>query len=144
MTDMVLAGRISNVQKQNGVSQMGREWTSTSFNLERVKVKKGQNGVYENYTESIPLSGFGDFAVVNGGVYQVGVDIKLRQSQKGDFYPNLSVQWTEAIYIPQQNNGYQPQTQPQGNYQPQQNNNNFGQQFGPNGQESFRNDDIPF
>lgn len=141
MTDMVLAGKISNVQKQNGVSQMGREWTSTSFNLERVKVKKGQNGVYENYTESIPLSGLGDFAVVNGGVYQVGVDIKVRQSQKGDFYPNLSVQWTEAIYIPQQNNGYHPQ--PQQNYQPQQNN-NFGQQFGPNGQESFRNDDIPF
>lgn len=156
MTDMVLVGRISNVQRQNGVSQMGKEWTSTSFNLERTKVRKNGQGVYENYTETIPLSGFGEFGLAEGGIYQVGVDIKLRQSQNGGTYPNLSVQWAEPVYVERnqpsqnpQNNGYQQGYAPQQGYQQ---NNGYQQGYAQprqpmnqmNGQESFRNDDIPF
>lgn len=155
MTDMVLVGRVANIQRQNGTSQMGREWTSTSFNLERTKVKKGQNGVYENYTESIPLSGFGELGLVEGGIYQVGIDVKTRQSQNGGAFATLSVQWAEAVWSPQtsqtrnNNNGYQPSqqyNQPQQGYY-QQGNGYQNQQYNQppmNGQENFRNDDIPF
>lgn len=154
MTDMVLVGKIANIQRQNGTSQTGREWTSTSFNLERTKVKKGQNGVYEHYTESIPLSGFGELGLVEGGIYQVGIDVKTRQSQNGGAFATLSVQWAEAVWSPQasqtkNNNGYQPPqqySQPQQGYY-QQGNGYQNQQYNQppmNGQENFRNDDIPF
>ena len=153
MTDMTLVGRISNVQRKNGTSQMGNDWTSTSFNLERTKTKKGQNGVYENYTEIIPLSGFGEFGLVEGGIYQVGIDVKVRQSQNGGSFPNLSVQWAEPVYVernqPSQN--FQQYSQPQYQQYAQPQNNGYQQYAQPrqpmnsiNGQENFRNDDIPF
>lgn len=135
MTDMVLAGRAFNVQKKNGTSQSGKQWTSTEFSLTRVKQKKDpQSGQFVNYEETIPLSGFGDFNLVNGGIYQVGVDIRLRQSQNGGTYPNLNVAWVEPIQLPQSMN--QPAPQYQNNYQPQ---NNYQQNNG-----GFENDDIPF
>ncbi len=152
MTDMVLVGRITGVQKQNGVSQVGKEWSSTSFNLERTKVRKNGQGVYENYTESIPLSGFGEFGIAEGGIYQVGIDIKPRQSQNGGVYTSLSVQWIEPVYV-ERNQPSQPQQGYQQNYQqgyaPQQGyQQGYAQPRQPmnsiNGQENFRNDDIPF
>lgn len=153
MTDMTLVGRISNVQRKNGTSQMGNDWTSTSFNLERTKTKKGQNGVYENYTEIIPLSGLGEFGLVEGGIYQVGIDVKVRQSQNGGSFPNLSVQWAEPVYV-ERNQPSQPiqqYSQPQYQQYAQPQNNGYQQYAQPrqpmnsiNGQENFRNDDIPF
>lgn len=153
MTDMVLVGRITGVQRQNGVSQMGKEWTSTSFNLERTKVRKNGQGVYENYTETIPLSGFGEFGIAEGGIYQVGIDIKLRQSQNGGSYPNLAVQWLEPVYVErnQPSQGQQGYSQNYQNGYQQGYQQNYPQPPQPrqpmnsiNGQENFRNDDIPF
>ncbi len=131
MTDMVLAGRIFNVEKKSGVSQSGREWSITSFNLTRVKQRKDQSGQWVNYEETIPLSGFGDFNITEKGIYQVGANIKLKQSQSGGTYKDIDAQWVEPILLPssaQPTQAPQPQQRPQ--YQPV--------------QEEFGNDDIPF
>lgn len=128
MTDMVLAGRIFNVEKKSGVSQSGREWSITSFNLTRVKQRKDQNGQWVNYEETIPLSGFGDFSITEKGIYQVGANIKLKQSQSGGNYKDIDVQWVEPILLPTSS---QPVHAPV-------------QQQTTNPQEEFSNDDIPF
>lgn len=134
MTDATLAGRVFSVEKKNGVSNNGNSWTITNFNLTRVKQRKNQQtGQFENYEETIPLSGFGDFNLIEKGVYQIGVDFTVRQSQNGGTYASQTVKWVEPILVPhnQQNQPTQNyQSQPQQNYQQ----NNGG----------FDGDDIPF
>lgn len=130
MADALLAGRVFNVEKKRGVSQSGNPWTTTSFNLTRVKVRKNQQtGAFENYEETLPLSGFGDFNLVDKGVYQIGVDFKLRQAQNGGTFTSQTVAWVEPIQLPQGQN--QPNQ-----YQP---NNGYQQNNG-----GFDGDDIPF
>ncbi len=129
MTDMVLAGRIFNVEKKSGVSQSGREWTRTTFSLTRVKQRKDQNGQWVNYDETLPMSGFGDFNITEKGVYQVGADIKLKQSQSGGNYKDIDVVWVEPILLPTSSQTAQPAPV---------------QQQKTNPQEDFSNDDIPF
>ncbi len=140
MTDSTLVGRVFNVQKKNGTSQNGKQWTSTDFNLTRVKQKKDpQSGQFVNYEETLFLSGFGDFTLVNGGIYQVGIDFRPRQSQNGGSYTSQSVAWVEPIQLPQSMN--QPAPQYQNNYQPQ---NNYQQSNYQQNNGGFENDDIPF
>lgn len=129
MTDMVLAGRIFNVEKKSGVSQSGREWTRTTFSLTRVRQRKDQNGQWVNYDETLPMSGFGDFNITEKGVYQVGADIKLKQSQSGGNYKDIDVVWVEPILLPTSSQTAQPAPV---------------QQQKTNPQEDFSNDDIPF
>lgn len=126
---MVLAGRIFNVEKKSGVSQSGREWTRTTFSLTRVKQRKDQNGQWVNYDETLPMSGFGDFNITEKGVYQVGADIKLKQSQSGGNYKDIDAVWVEPILLPTSSQTAQPA---------------HVQQQKTNPQEDFSNDDIPF
>ena len=144
MADSLLAGRVFNVEKKRGVSQSGTPWTNTSFDLTRVKVRKNQQtGSFENYEETLSLSGFGDFNLVDRGVYQIGVDFKPRQSQSGGTFTSQTVVWVEPIQLPQglnqPNQGLnQPNQYQQNNYRAQPNN---GYQQNNGG---FDGDDIPF
>lgn len=126
MTDMVLAGRIFNVEKKSGVSSSGNNWTVTKFNLTRVKQRKDQNGNFVNFEETLPFSGFGDFNLVEKGIYQIGANIKLKTSQNGGSYKDIDVQWVEPILLPSGSTQVQPVQQP------------------VQVQEEFSNDDIPF
>lgn len=131
MTDMVLAGRVFGIEKKSGISQSGNEWVITKFNLTRVKQRKDQNGNFSNYEETLPCSGFGDFNLVEKGIYQIGANVKLKQSQNGGAYKDIDVQWVEPIQLP---TGAQPAQQAQAQPAPQ--------KSAP--QEDFSNDDIPF